>query len=348
MADDQREPDQLDDVRPPELAPAVIGHIQVLADIDQRIAAGRLPGAILLHGPRGIGKATLAFAAARRIFAATGDEAPGHVDAQVSSGSHPNLFILRRRRREKGSGFYTVITVDQISWRERSDVGDPLIERMRRTRGRAGHRVAIIDSIDDCNPQAANALLKILEEPPPETTFLLVSHKPGSLLPTIRSRCHPIAMRPLSGEQVRAVLAGQRPDTPLDHAVELAEGRPRRGFEALALHEDNALSALKAWLDDPLRHAPAAHLALGDSLAGSRDSAAFAFAQDLIRTWIAGEAAAAAAARGPRLASANELWEKADAAFADAGEYNLDARQTLIGVLDAIRRHAQRTLPAET
>ena len=82
---------------------------------------------------------------------------------------------------------------------------------MRRTRGRAGHRVAIIDAIDDCNPQAANALLKTLEEPPAETTFLLVSHRPGSLLPTIKSRCHALALRPLPDADVRAVLAEQRP-----------------------------------------------------------------------------------------------------------------------------------------
>jgi DNA polymerase-3 subunit delta' len=338
MSDDTREADQLDGVRLPEHAPAVIGHAPAQRSIAARLEAGRLPGAILLHGPRGIGKATLAFAATRQILAATGDESAEHVAAQVMSGSHPNLFILRRQPRDTGRGFYTVIRVDEIR---------TLRERMRQTRGRAGHRVAIIDAIDDCNPNAANALLKLLEEPPAETTFLLVSHRPGSLLPTIRSRCHAVAMRPLSDVMVRAVLEEQRPDADLDRAVDLAEGRPRRGFEALALSEDSALGALRAWLADPTRHPPAVHLALGDSLAGNRDSAEFAFAQDLIRGWIAGEATTAATAGGARLASANQLWEKAGAAFADAEEFNLDARQTLIGVLDQIRRHALRSAPAE-
>lgn len=337
MTDDARESDQLDGVRLPEHALAVIGHTRVLADLLSRLEQRKLPNAILLHGPRGIGKATLAFAVAKRIFAATSDESKEHVEAQVESGSYPNLFILRRQPRETGRGFYTVIRVDEIR---------TLREKMRQTRGRAGHRVAIIDSIDDCNPNAANALLKTLEEPPAETTFLLISHRPGALLPTIRSRCHAVAMRSLSDDDVRAVLAEQRPDGDLDRAVDLAEGRPRRGFEALALSGDSALGALKGWLGQPGGHPAAVHLALADSLAGNRDSADFAFAQDLIRGWIAGEATDAASTGGPRLASANELWEKADAAFADAEEFNLDARQTLIGVLDAIRRHVQRTLPA--
>jgi DNA polymerase-3 subunit delta' len=337
VTDEARESDQLEGVRLPEHAPAVTGHERVVADLLSRLEQRKLPNAILLHGPRGIGKATLAFAIARRIFAATSDESAEHIEAQVAGGTYPNLFILRRQPRETGRGFYTVIRVDEIR---------ALREKMRQTRGRAGHRVAIIDSIDDCNPNAANALLKTLEEPPAETTFFLVSHRPGALLPTIRSRCHAVAMRTLGDDNVRAVLAGQHPDGDLDRAVDLAEGRPRRGFEALALSEDSALGALKGWLSQPAGHPAAVHLALADSLAGNRDSADFAFAQDLIRGWIAGEATSAAPAGGTRLASANELWEKADAAFADAEEFNLDARQTLIGVLDAIKRHVQRTLPA--
>lgn len=339
MPDVARESDQLDNVRLPEHAPSVIGHEAALDNLAARLSGGRLPGAILLHGPRGIGKATLAFAAARLIFAATSDESAAHVDAQVGSGSYPNLFILRRQPRETGRGFYTVVRVDEVR---------ALRERMRQTRGRAGHRVAIIDSIDDCNPNASNALLKMLEEPPPDTTFVLVSHRPGALLPTIRSRCHAIAMRPLGDADVRSVLAQQRPEENLDNAVELAEGRPRRGFEALALHKESALGALRGWLTGSPEHPSGAHIALADALAGNRDSAEFAFALDLIRNWIAAEARDAAAGGDRRLASANELWEKADAAFADAEEYNLDARQTLIGILDAIRRHAQRTAPAET
>ena len=213
---------------------------------------------------------------------------------------------------------------------------------MRRTRGRAGNRVAIIDAIDDCNPQAANALLKTLEEPPAETTFLLVSHQPGSLLPTIKSRCHSLALRPLPDSDVRTVLAEQRPDAELDNAILLAEGRPRRGFEALAMPDQATVIGLKKWLTDPAGLPPAVHLMLADSIAAAKDSPAAAFARDIVRDWLAEEARQAAiSGERRRLASANELWEKANAQFDDADEYNLDARQTLIGIFDAIRRHSQ-------
>jgi DNA polymerase-3 subunit delta' len=334
-----REPDALEGVPPPEFAAAVIGHERQAADLRGRLAAGRLPGGILLHGPIGIGKATLAFQLARDIFTETSDEDPRHIVEQVAAGGYPNLFVLRKASKETGRGFYTVIRVDEIR---------TVVDRLHRTRGRAGHRVVVVDPIDDANPNAANALLKILEEPPPETTFFLVSHRPGSLLPTIRSRCHPIALRPLNDADLRAVLTANRPDMSADNlerAVSLAGGSPRRGFEALLLGDAGTLTALKAWLADPVRPPAAAHLSLADALGASRDGAEARFGRDLVLQWLAGEGKAAA--EGPerrRLASATELWEKAVALFADTDEYNLDARQTLLVVFDAIKRHAQTHL----
>jgi DNA polymerase-3 subunit delta' len=341
----KREADQLDDVVLPEqnLAP-VIGHARPLAHIDEILAADRLPGALLLHGPQGIGKATLAFELARTILVRTGDEEPSRVEEQVTAGSHPNLFVLRRQPRDT-KGFYTVIRVDEVR---------AIKERLHHTRGRAGHRIVIVDAIDDCNPSAANALLKTLEEPPAETLFLLVSHRPGMLLPTIKSRCLSIALRPLADDAVKSVLAGQRPAgtvATLDHAVSLAEGRPRRGFEALALSAEGALFALRKWLASPANNASAAHLAIVDALLSEAGGAETGFARDTIIGWLAAEARAAATAPSPsraRLASANELWDKAHALFADEEMLNLDARQTLVAVLDAIRAHVQNTALAET
>lgn len=289
-----------------------------------------------MHGPQGIGKATLAFQVAREIFARTSGEHPAIVAEQVAAGAYPNLRVLRKVAKDTGKGFYTVIRVEEV--RE-------LIDRLHKTRGRAGHRVVVVDSIDDCNISSANALLKILEEPPPETLFLLISHRPGQLLPTIRSRCQGLALRPLPDDEVRQVLVAAQPDAApadIDAAVSLAAGRPRRGFEALLLGNAEGLTRLRQWLDDPIAPPAAVHLALADLLASDRDGAQARFARDLILGWLAAEARDAAAAESgarSRLASASELWEKALAMFADADTYNLDARQTLITLFDAIRKH---------
>ncbi|MDC9824699.1 AAA family ATPase [Devosia sp. ZB163] len=329
----QREPDQLEGVPPPEYQQAVYGHAQASAALLERLNAGRMPGGVLIHGPRGIGKATLAFDLARRIFEATGDESPQHIAAQVAAGAYPNLFVMRKAPRDTGKGYYTVIRVEEVRG---------FIEEMRMTRGRAGHRIAIVDPIDDCNASSANALLKILEEPPADTTFLLVSHRPGSLLPTIKSRCFQVALRPVSDADVRTVLEQNSADPALvDRAVSLAGGKPRRAFEAMLLGEGGTLTLLQSWLANPSGSA-APRLALADALGGDRESAELRFARDIIADWIADEAKAAAfAADGARLASANELWDKAQLSLADADEYNLDMRQTLVAIFDAIRKHHQ-------
>jgi DNA polymerase-3 subunit delta' len=336
VSDDEiREPDQLAGVPLPETRSRVVGHEAARANIMSTLDAARLPSGIMLHGPRGIGKATLAFDIAREVFARTGDESPEHVAAQVAAGAYPNLRVLRKAQRETGKGFYTAIRVEEVRG---------LIEESRMTRGRAGFRIVIVDAIDDCNPSSANALLKILEEPPTETLFLLISHRPGGLLPTIKSRCHAVALRPLSDADVRAIV----PDA-TDAAIELAAGVPRRAYEATAMGEDKGLTALQGWLRAPGNGAAAVYLGVADMLAADKDGAGYAFGKQMLLDWIAGEARnAAQSGAKPRLASAGELWEKANALFADAEEYNLDARQTLISLFDAIRRHAQtHLLPAQ-
>jgi DNA polymerase-3 subunit delta' len=326
---DLREPDQLDNVPLPESRSEVVGHAVARTQLD----LDRLPNAILLHGPRGIGKATLAFDIARQIFNRTGDETPAHIAAQVAAGGYPNLSVLRKAPRDTGKGFYTAIRVEEVR---------ALIGEAHLTRGRAGFRIVIVDAIDDCNPSSANALLKILEEPPPEILFILISHRPGGLLPTIRSRCRSIALRPLTDSEVRTVVGD---GDGLDTAITLAGGRPRRAYEALALGADAGLTALQEWLGAPGRDPAQVHLAIADALASDKAGAAFAFGKDMLTDWISEEAKnAAKSGAKPRLASAQALWDKATALFGDAEEYNLDARQTLISLLDAIKGHAQTHL----
>jgi DNA polymerase-3 subunit delta' len=336
------DPDGLPDILSPERRQRAQGHDQARAAILNQLAERRLPGAILLHGPQGIGKATFAFELAAAILTATGDEEGHRVEEQVAALSHPNLFLLRRRPRDS-KGYYTVIRVEDV--RE-------LRDSLQHTRGRAGHRIAIIDTIDDCNPSAANALLKTLEEPPAETIFLLISHRPGQLLPTIKSRCHNLALRPVGPEAVRTLLAEHDPalgNAGLDRAMALAGGRPRRAFETLALAPESALGALQTWLANPGQHPAGTALKLADALGADSQGIELAFAREMLDDWIADEArnAALPPLDRRRLASANELWDKAHTLFAEADSINLDMKQTLVAIFDAIRKHVALTVSIE-
>lgn len=330
-----RMPDQLEGIALPEQSPQLIGHDTVADAILGQAREGRLPGAILLHGPKGIGKATLAFSLTKQILTLTGDEPVERVNEQVNAGVHPNVFTLRRKPRDTGNGFYTAIRVEDVR---------NVQQRMRQTRGRAGHRICIIDPIDECNANSANALLKILEEPPADTVFLAISHRPGALLPTIRSRCHAHALRALNNADVTTVLMQQMPElaaTEIERVIQLAQGRPQRAFEALLLDNLEALEQLQNWLANPGTKQVADHLKLAESITKS-GGAEEELARELIVDWMAQEARTAAlngAAGRNRLASATKLWEKAQALFADADAYNLDAKQTLVSIFDALRLH---------
>ncbi|WP_164730468.1 AAA family ATPase [Pelagibacterium montanilacus] len=344
MSAEVREADQLPDVPAPEFVTRLEGHEGVRNTLETAFRTSRVPGAVMLHGPRGIGKATLAFSLARALFTLTGDEPADRTDAQVSALSHPNLAVLRRRRDPSSDKFASAIRVDDVRSARDS---------LHRTRGRAGYRVAIIDAVDDCNANSANALLKILEEPPAETLFIVISHKPGGLLPTIRSRCQSFAMRGLADDDVARVLQARRPDiaeAELGRAVSLAGGRPRRALELLGLAEGEVLDALGVWLEAPSRHPARGHLTIADALAAAKDGAEMGFAREMILEWIASQARAMAGQGGAarfRLASLNALWDKANAQFADADIYNLDQRQALIAIFDAIRHHERRFTTAD-
>lgn len=335
MSEDLREPDQLDGVPLPETRSDLQGHEEAEAMLLARLAQGRMPSGVMIHGPRGIGKATLAFRFARKVFTETSDESEEHIAAQVAAGAYPNLFVMRKTPRDTGKGFNSAIRIDEVR---------RFVEELRMTRGRAGHRVAVIDPIDDCNAASANALLKILEEPPADTTFILISHRPGGLLPTIRSRCFPLALRPIADQHVRAILETALPAhrAELDRAVTLSGGVPRRGFEALLLADAGVLGALAEWLEEPASQPAAARLAIAETLAAGKDGAEMGFAREMIFGAIATyarSAAAAPSANRRKLDSASELWDKARLSLADADTYNLDMRQTLIGIFDAIRKH---------
>lgn len=176
-------------------------------------ALRRLHHAWLLAGPKGVGKATFAHAASRRILAEaagppfdfpgieTDDEHP--IVRLVEAGSHPDMRRLERLLNEKTGNLNRNIKVEQIR-----DLG----EFLSLSAALSPWRVVVIDTLDDLEPSGANALLKMLEEPPPNTLYFLVSHAPGRLLPTIRSRCRRLEFQKLSDDAMTSILEREAPD----------------------------------------------------------------------------------------------------------------------------------------
>ena len=229
MSDDLPEPDRAGDAPHPREAAQLFGQDAAEAEFLDAWNTGRLHHGWLLTGARGVGKATLAWRIARFLLtdppaqADTLDARTGHPALpRIRALSEPSLMLLRRPWDDKAKKLRTQITVDEV----------------RRLGGffglsAGGRRVVIVDSADELNPSAANAILKLLEEPPARATLLLISHQPARLLPTIRSRCRVLRLAPLAPEALKAavVQAGghEAAASPLAEgsvgaALQLAEG----------------------------------------------------------------------------------------------------------------------------
>jgi DNA polymerase III subunit delta' len=328
-------------VAPPRETIAWYGHRPAEMALLEAYRGGRIPHAWLIGGPQGIGKATLAYRMARFVLAHRDSRRPAVQRAEtlwvdpsdpvarhVAAGAHGGLLTLERSLNDKGV-MRTVITVDET----RETIGF-----FGSTAAVEGWRVCIVDTVDELNPNAANALLKILEEPPQRSLFLLVSHAPARVLPTILSRCRKLALRPLAKEDViraAAAAAGIAVDDPaLAEAADAAEGSVARaltllGGDALKLQQRTAaLLATLPQVDPRELHA------LGDALGGS-DRVALAAFIDSIDRWIAGRLHADDAnanANLPRLARLAEVWEKINRAARDTESYNLERKPLVFSV----------------
>jgi DNA polymerase-3 subunit delta' len=320
---------------------ALFGHIEAEQTLLAAYRGGRIPHAWLIGGPVGIGKATLAYRIARFVLAhpdpaAAGVQsarslaiAPDHrVARHIASQAHPDLLIFERIVGDSGK-LNKDVKVEQI---RRS------VAFFGSTAGEGGWRVAIVDCIEELNQAGENALLKVLEEPPARSLLLLVSHAPGQVLATIRSRCRLLSLRPLdAADAARAAAAAtgrNAGDAEMQEAAIASHGSVAR---TLALLDADTL-ALRRRVADLLKALPqidvrALH-ALGDALGGA-DPRKMAGVIDAINGWLSAQVA-----QGPqnkiRLARVAEAWEKVNRAAAEAEEFNLDRRPLMFNVFGVL------------
>jgi len=278
--------------------------------------SGRTHHGWLLTGPRGIGKATLAWRIARflltrpepgGLFGETADR-PDTLDSpadhpvarRMMAMAEPRLFVLRRGPNDKGDQLAREITVGEV-------------RRMKAffalSAADGGPRVAIIDAADELNVPAANALLKLLEEPPAGVTMLLVAHQPASLLPTIRSRCRVLALQPLAPDDMAEALAaadGEPPENP-EALAQLAAGSVGAALRLQGLDGMGIYAEILRLAAGMPRLDRVAALTLAESVAGRGHEARFDMLVELIDLMLARLARAGATRQAPPEAAPNEL-----------------------------------------
>lgn len=178
----------------------LFGHEQVEAMLLRDFALGKLAHGIILSGARGIGKATFAYRFARALLSGKMDmEIPesNPVFKRVAAGSHTDLLVIEPLYDARKDEYATEISIEQSR---------TITQSLSLTPAEGQWRVVIIDSADALNTKSANSILKILEEPPPQTLIIIIAHNAGGLLPTIKSRCRLINLRPLSLEDFMAAM----------------------------------------------------------------------------------------------------------------------------------------------
>lgn len=209
------EADRFEDAPHPRESVAFFGHVAAERTLAELYLSGQMPHALLLGGPPGIGKATLAWRLARFILAnpdptaSAGASTAGlrvspdnPVARQIIALAHPDLALLRRTWNSKERHLFKDIRVGDVR---------RAAQMFRQSSGRDGFRICILDSAEDLNAESANALLKIIEEPPPRSLFLLVAHRSDRVLPTIRSRCRKLSLKPLRAEDISDVILSLGP-----------------------------------------------------------------------------------------------------------------------------------------
>ena len=358
----------------PRANPDLLGHEAAEATLRRSFESDRLAHAWLITGPRGIGKATLAYRFARFVLAggAAQGDLMGLGDGGEGAGS---LFIDPSNpvfKRVAAEGHADLLTIERTrDPRSKSDRvrGDIVIGDARRlndflalTPAEGGWRVAVIDAVDEMNRNAANAVLKLVEEPPARALLLLVCHVPGRVLATLRSRCRRLALAPLPEQHVIDLAARWRPDLPAEEVAllaSLADGSPGRALALADLEGAGLYREIVRLVGSAPGIDPRALHSFGDRLARRGAEARFTTAMDLLAGWFARLVAAGARGAVPdglvddetataqRLLKAGsldqwiDLWEKITDLAARTDRVNLDRKQVILSVFSALESAAR-------
>jgi DNA polymerase-3 subunit delta' len=307
---------------------SLLGHDHAITTFMEAAHSGRLHHAWLLTGPRGVGKARFAHLAARRLLAEaagpafdlSGFDVPAThpIPALLEANSHPDLMTLERIVDEKSGTQARSVTIDQVRG----------LQRLFATTGSySSRRIVIIDAVDDLERGGANALLKNLEEPPTDSLFLLVSHAPGRLLPTIRSRCRTLRFQPLSDDVMAQILRAELPEADggeIAALIRVGEGAPGRAMAFAGLD----IAGLDAALDRLIGHGDpsnAERSALARNLGLKASQPRY---EAFLERAPARMAAEARTRQGPALERALALWEDARDLASSALPLSLDAQAT--------------------
>jgi DNA polymerase-3 subunit delta' len=332
--------DALEEIDPPQLTANVEGHEDVRRFLAQAAHGGKLHHGLIFEGERGIGKATVAFQFANMLLDSRdagknvtipAPDITSSAYRQIAQGAHPGMLYLSRPLNEKGSGYKAAITVDEI-------------RRLQRfftmtAAGSDAWRVVIVDPVNDLNRNAANALLKMLEEPPARAVFILIAHGTGGLLPTIRSRCQIVKFSPLPDAALTEVVrrqAGTDDENAIARLVALGGGSARRALVFALFGGLELMDALNAFLDAPRRDVAQAHKLA--EVAATRGSDVH---RDILRELLLGrmhDAALTAARHGDTRRA--EALASMDMAIQEhirlSDTFNLDRKQDFLTILNDV------------
>jgi DNA polymerase-3 subunit delta' len=350
------EADRAGDAPHPRATMTLAGHGAAERAFLDAYRAGRMPHAWIIGGPEGVGKATLGWRVARFLLANPDpqnasvqsarnlDVDPASPAArQVGALSSPDVALLRRQWNERVKKLYTEIRAEEVRAATRI---------FQHAAGGSGWRIAIIDSADELNHYAANALLKMIEEPPNRSLFLLIAHRPGRILPTIRSRCRLLMLEPLHEDEVIRAVTALNLDYSHRDIVAAAKRAGGSVKEALRLLDDepgrfdtNVRNLLARLPDVDWRDIHA----IGDAVAGRDNEPAYESLKANVFAFLDRSVRERAAGGPARLQPYAEAWEKVLDAARETEVLNLDKRPLILSIFAelaaAVRASQQQDAP---